>query len=211
MSGKKTLYHSELVKMGFVSARINSEPIKSQYPDKPKYVIVEIAGEERYLNCENEECEFALTGLKDEWVELDAQGSREDASIIVERVEKPHPSDAKKAINEAREKIRNLPDEKPRPKSGQRDLLDADPHGQHGEVDGPPVDAGEDEKGKLRSYAAHSGKIFALAWEESKNAMALIPEKDATELSVYEWLDLRLRITNNFCIVINKIIRKERF
>ena len=63
----------------------------------------------------------------------------------------------------------------------------------------------------MKSYAAHAGRIFALSWEESKNAMALIPAKEAEELTSAQWLDLRLRIANGFAIEINKIIRKERF
>ena len=199
---KKTLYHSELNKLGIINARVNSEPTASKYPDRPKFVVLEINGEERFYDCENEECEFALTGLKDTWVELEAHGSRAEASIRIDRIEKP--ADAKEAIREAKEKIRNLPDEKPRPESV-RDK------GEHHREEQGELSRDESEASKLKSYAAHAGKIFALAWEESKGAMALIPTKDATELTAYEWLDLRIRIANGFQIEINKIIRKERF
>ncbi len=66
-------------------------------------------------------------------------------------------------------------------------------------------------KPDIPTYAAHAGRIFAAAWEESKNAMALIPAKDGEEMSAYEWNDLRLRIAQGFAIEVNKIIRKERF
>lgn len=72
----------------------------------------------------------------------------------------------------------------------------------------PPARSNGD---KLADYAKHSCRVFAAAWEESKNAMALIPQKDAEELTAAEWLDLRLRIASGFSIEINKIIRKERF
>jgi hypothetical protein len=63
----------------------------------------------------------------------------------------------------------------------------------------------------FKEYAGHAGRAFAAAWEQSKESMALIPAKDAEELSVFEWLDLRLRIAQGLAIEINKIIRKERF
>lgn len=205
---KKTLYHSELSKLGIINARINSEPTESKFPDKPKWVVIEINGEERYYNCENDECELALTGLKDTWVELEAHGSREDAAIRIDRIEKPSVGGAKQAIEDAKAKIAampdadekpakatTVPDEKPRPVEHQPELVREE----------------NGEQGKLRGYAVHAGKIFGLAWEESKNAMALIPTKDATELSAFEWLDLRLRIAQGYAIEINKIIRKERF
>ncbi len=64
---------------------------------------------------------------------------------------------------------------------------------------------------KIPTYAAHAGRIFAAAWEESKNAMALIPAKDGEEMSAYEWNDLRVRIAQGITIEVEKIIRKERF
>ena len=73
----------------------------------------------------------------------------------------------------------------------------------------PP--ASQNDNGKLKDYAKHAGHVFSLAWEESKNTMALIPTKDAEDLSTFEWLDLRLRIAQGFAIEINKIIRKEKF
>lgn len=207
---KKTLYHSELSKLGIINARINSEPTESKFPDKPKWVVIEINGEERYYNCENDECELALTGLKDTWVELEAHGSREEAAIRIDRIEKPSVGGAKQAIDEAKAKIAAMPDsadekpakatvvpdEKPRPAEHQPELRPA---------------AHDEEGGTLRGYATHAGKIFGLAWEESSNAMQLIPKKDGMELSAYEWTDLRLRIAQGYAIEINKIIRKERF
>lgn len=209
---KKTLYHSELNKMGIINARVNSEPTASKYPDRPKFVVLEIDGTERFYDCENEECEFALTGLKDTWVELEAHGSREEASIRIDQIEKPE--DARKAIREAKEKIANLPDDRrePAPEKPARatTVPDEKPRPVEHQPELHPVEHDE-VSGQIKSYAAHAGKIFALAWEESKHAMALIPTKDATELTAYEWLDLRIRIANGFQIEINKIIRKERF
>lgn len=107
----------------------------------------------------------------------------------------------------------------------QREMHDADPYAQHGEVDGrpsdpdwpeAPVNAPESSVQRpvpnlFKEYAGHAGRAFRAAWDESLPIMALIPTKDAEELSAYQWLDLRLRIAQGFAIEINKIIRKERF
>lgn len=69
--------------MGIVNARIGTEPAESQFPNKPKWVAIEINGEERYYNCENSECELALTGLKDQHITLEARGSREEATLLI--------------------------------------------------------------------------------------------------------------------------------
>ena len=64
---------------------------------------------------------------------------------------------------------------------------------------------------KIESYGKHARHIFTVAWNEATEAMTLIPKKDDEELSVAEWLDLKLRMAQGFTIEINKIIRKERF
>jgi hypothetical protein len=172
---KKGLYHSELAKMSPVTAKILSEPTESRFPDRPKWVALEIDGEERFLNCENTGVELALAGLKGQWARLDAKGRGEDAVLEVNEAQgKPAP-----AKEEA----------KPR----------------------APQEVSQKDGDKIKSYAEHATRIFALAWEESKNAMALIPAKDGEELSAAQWLDLRVRIAQGFAIEINKIIRKERF
>jgi hypothetical protein len=172
---KKGLYHSELAKMSPVTAKILSEPTESRFPDRPKWIAIEIDGEERFLNCENTGVELALAGLKGQWARLDAKGRGEDASIEINEVEgKPAP---------AKE------EQKPRP-AQEISLKDGD---------------------KIKSYAEHASRIFAVSWEESKKVMALIPAQDGEELTAAQWLDLRLRIAQGFAIEINKIIRKERF
>jgi hypothetical protein len=172
---KKGLYHSELAKMSPVTAKILSEPTESRFPDRPKWIAIEINGEERFLNCENVGVELALAGLKGQWARLDAKGRGEDASIDVNEAEGKAPP--------AKE------EQKPR----------------------PPQEVSQKDGDKIKSYAEHASRIFALSWEESKNAMALIPARDGEELTAAQWLDLRLRIAQGFAIEINKIIRKERF
>lgn len=201
---KKSLFHSELARMGIITARVNSDPQPSKFPDKPKWVVIEIEGEERYYNCENEECELALTGHKNEWVELEARGSREEATIRIEVVEKPVKSaDVKQNIADTKAKIAAMPDPK---------ISDEKPRVIEAEViEQQELKPVQGEYDKIRGYVAHAGKIFALAWEESKNAMAMIPTKDAAELTAAEWLDLRLRIAQGYTIEANRIIRKDRF
>jgi hypothetical protein len=163
---KKTLYQSELIKLGLVAAKILSEPQDSQFPGKPRWVAMEVNGEERYYNCESVACEDALRGLKGQVVSLEAQGTREDATLnITQTVTKE--------------------EEKPK-------LVG-------------------DANGQIKKYAAFSGKVFGAAWDEAQHIMAKIPEKDAEEMKVWEWYDLRLRIAQGFAIEVNKIIRKERF
>jgi hypothetical protein len=206
---QKTLYHSELSRMGLITARINSEPTESKFPNKPKWVVIELDGVERYYNCENDECELALTGRKDQWVELEAHGGREDAAIRIEVIEKPAKSaDVKQNIADTKAKIAAMPDPPASPKATQ----DEKPRVIEAEViEQQELKPVQGEYDKIRGYVAHAGKIFALAWEESKNAMALIPTKDAAELSAAEWLDLRLRIAQGYTIEVNRIIRKDRF
>jgi hypothetical protein len=170
---KKGLYHSELAKISPVTAKILSDPIESKYPDHPKFVVVEIEGQERLLNCENVSIELALAGLKGQWARLNAKGRGEDASL---------------EINEANGKPAPVQESKKE-----------------------EVGIKKSDGDKIKSYAEHASRIFALAWEESKNVMALIPAKDGEELNAAQWLDLRLRIAQGFAIEINKIIRKERF
>ena len=161
--------------MSPVTAKILSEPTESRFPDRPKWVAIEIEGEERFLNCENVGVELALAGLKGQWARLNAKGRGEDALI---------------EINEAEGKAAPAKEEqKPR----------------------APQEVSQKDGDKMKSYAEHASRIFALAWDESKNAMALIPQKDGEELNAAQWLDLRLRIAQGFAIEINKIIRKERF
>jgi hypothetical protein len=84
MSGKKGMYHSELVKMSPVTALIMSEPTESKFPDRPRWVALEINGEERFLSCENVSIELALAGLKGQWARLNALGRGEEAIIQIE-------------------------------------------------------------------------------------------------------------------------------
>jgi hypothetical protein len=170
---KKGLYHSELAKMSPVTAKILSEPTESRFPDRPKWVAIEIEGEERFLNCENTNVELALAGLKGQWARLNAKGRGEDASIEVNEAEgKPAP------VQESKKE---------------------------------EVGIKKSDGDKIKSYAEHATRIFALAWDESANAMSLVPPRDAEELTAAQWLDLRLRIAQGFAIEINKILRRERF
>jgi len=75
----------------------------------------------------------------------------------------------------------------------------------------PPAHQNGESNSEIAKYAAHAGRVFGIAWLEATEAMAMIPVKDAEELSVAEWLDLKLRIAQGFAIEVNKIIRKERF
>jgi hypothetical protein len=174
---KKGLYHSELAKMSPLTAKILSEPTESRFPDRPKWIALEIEGEERFLNCENVGIELVLTGLKGQWAKLNAKGRGEEAVIEIEDAE------------------------------GKEEVKKAETSSSPSK----PATAGKGNGDKIKDYAAHSLRIFNIAWEESHNWVTNIPEKDAVELSVRDWYDLRLRVAQGLSIEINKIIRKERF
>lgn len=80
---KKTLFHSELVKAGPVTATIRSNVTPSKFKDKPPYVEMVIGGHARQYNVENDHCAMALDGLTNQVVILSATGTREDARIDV--------------------------------------------------------------------------------------------------------------------------------
>ncbi len=81
MAGKKTLYHSELVKCGAVEVEVKTDVLKSKYDGKPDYVAIILDGEERLYNCENEACATFFDDLKGIKLTIQASGGREDALI----------------------------------------------------------------------------------------------------------------------------------
>ena len=89
----KTLFHSELVKMGPVKMTVKSDVLHSKYSKpndpKPPYVILDIGGTERTYNCENPSCESFFSGAKNQVITIIAEGSREDATITLVGEELP--------------------------------------------------------------------------------------------------------------------------
>jgi hypothetical protein len=57
---KKGLYHSELAKRRLSPQNLSE--LTEALPDRPKWVVIEIDGEERFLNCENVSVELAWQG-----------------------------------------------------------------------------------------------------------------------------------------------------
>jgi len=49
-------------------------------------------------------------------------------------------------------------------------------------------------------HAKEARLVFEAAWKESTEAMKLIPEKDAKELELSDWYDLKLRIAQFIAI-----------
>lgn len=64
---------------------------------------------------------------------------------------------------------------------------------------------------EIVKYAAYSRKVFEQAWDEAGNWIKLLPKKDAEDLSVSDYYDLRMRVAQHIAIETSKIIRKERF
>lgn len=79
----KTLYHSELVKLGPVEVTVKSDILQSKYPGKPDYVVLEIAGEERNYSFDTPECATPFEGQKGQTFTIVAEGSGKDGSATV--------------------------------------------------------------------------------------------------------------------------------
>lgn len=77
----KTLYQSELSKLGAVAVEVTSDIIKSKYDGKPDFVALKINGVERTYNLENPGCGAAFHGRKGQRITIIATGSREAASV----------------------------------------------------------------------------------------------------------------------------------
>lgn len=83
MAEKKSLFHSELSKLGPIQVTVKTDVLQSKFQGKPNYVVLECDGVERNYSCENAACEAALRGLRGRTVTVEATGSRDDAAIIV--------------------------------------------------------------------------------------------------------------------------------
>ena len=83
MATKKTLYHSELVKLGPVEVEITTDLIESKYKRGTYIVGLRIDGEERTLAVENDDCGAALDQRKGQVITIEASGSRDSAEISI--------------------------------------------------------------------------------------------------------------------------------
>ncbi len=64
---------------------------------------------------------------------------------------------------------------------------------------------------KIEQYAAYSRKVFTEGWKQAIEWSKELPEKDAQDLTVRDYYDLRMRVAQHIAIEVGKIIRKERF
>jgi hypothetical protein len=64
---------------------------------------------------------------------------------------------------------------------------------------------------KIEAYARHALRVFNMIWDVSKDWISTLPVKDAEEMSVERYYDLRMRVAQHIAIEVAKIIRKERF
>lgn len=79
----KTLYHSELVKLGPVEVTVKSDILKSKYPGKPDYVSLTIGGEDRNYSFDTPECMTPFEGQKGQTFTIIAEGSGKDGTAVV--------------------------------------------------------------------------------------------------------------------------------
>jgi hypothetical protein len=79
----KTLYHSELCKLGPVEVTVKSDILKSKYAGKPDYVVLELDGEDRNYGFDTPECATPFEGQKGQTFTIVAEGSGKDGTAVV--------------------------------------------------------------------------------------------------------------------------------
>lgn len=80
---KATLYHSEFTRMGDVTIKVKSDVMASKFQGKPNFIYLEINGEERAYNIENERVEGRLLMRKGAELRVRAIGQRETADLEI--------------------------------------------------------------------------------------------------------------------------------
>lgn len=77
----KTLYHSQLCKLGPVMVTVKSDVSKSKFQGKPDYVYLEINGEKFGYSFDSPACQQFFTGQKGRSFMIEASGRDADAKI----------------------------------------------------------------------------------------------------------------------------------
>ncbi len=77
----KTLFQSELSKLGPVTVEVTSDILKSKFDGKPDFVVIKLNGVERTYNLENPSCGEVFHGRKGQTITIQATGSREAAAV----------------------------------------------------------------------------------------------------------------------------------
>lgn len=99
----KTLYHSELTKMGPVTVEVKSDVKTSKYQGKPDYVDIAIDGNDRTYNVENGSCADVFRGRRGQRITIEASGSRDAAIISLCNDEGTHAAPRQSAAPAARQ------------------------------------------------------------------------------------------------------------
>jgi hypothetical protein len=79
----KVIYHSQLRALQAVKVKVLSDVLKSKHTGNPDYVTIELEGAERYYNVENADCAKFFHGRKGQVITIQADGTREEASIML--------------------------------------------------------------------------------------------------------------------------------
>lgn len=79
MAKTANLYHSALCKMGVVKVTVKTEKQKSQFPNSPDYVTLEIDGKPYYYKSENQGCADFFDGKRGQTFALLAEGGGKDS------------------------------------------------------------------------------------------------------------------------------------
>lgn len=119
MADKKTLYHSELVKLSPLEARVVKNPIPSKFKKGSFFVPLLIDGVERSYGCENKQCVDAFEGLEGFDVTITATGSREESAIEIEQHGGPEADDTGEPQRPP-QPAKQAPKQAPKPTQAQR-------------------------------------------------------------------------------------------
>ncbi len=98
----KTLYQSQMVKMGPVKVTVKSDVLQSKFKGKPPYVMLEIGGEDYNYSTENDECAEFFEGQKGRSFTVVAEGSRENALLTYVGEAAPDPEPEQKPTAKSR-------------------------------------------------------------------------------------------------------------
>ena len=166
----KTLYHSELVKMGPVKVTVKSDVLPSKFQGKPPYLELLIGNNLRQYSTENNECADFFQGQKGRSFTIVAEGSREQAIITYVGEAAPDPEPEQQPARQPAKAKSNRPPAQP-PASGSNQTANRPPpqqapppeqtNGQHAEAAArtPAPRQVETPEEKIRRAKEHANKV----------------------------------------------------
>jgi len=195
----KTLYQSEMIKMGPVKVTVKSDVLKSKFQGKPDYVILQIGGEERNYNAENPECASFFEGQKGRSFTIVAEGTREEAIITYVGESAPDPEPEQPPAGKAKPKSNRPPAQppasrskgtanRPPPPAQEESPPNGDDHppAESRTAQRPPARPQESPEDKVRRAKEHANKVanvWIIAFKAGLYAREQIREQFTHEMS----------------------------